>query len=87
MGLRVSRIYLCAVVPFVGSKSQGRRQSLVRAEASSNLTTGQTAALVSGAIFNPVVLYSEYTLFSTGKGLDPGPAGIYGALEGVGKLS
>ena len=56
----------------------------VKAASADDLSTAQTAALVSGAIFNPVVLYSEWTLFQTGKGLDPGPAGIYGALEGIG---
>ena len=63
-----------------------RRQAVRTFAASDSLTTGQNAALIGGAIFNPVVLFSEWTLFSTGKGLDPGPAGIYGALEGVGQL-
>ena len=61
------------------------RSRIITAAATEELTTPQTAALISGALFNPVVLYSEWTLYSTGKGLDPGPAGIYGALEGVGK--
>lgn len=39
---------------------------------------------MSGAIFNPIVLYSEFILYTTGKGLDPGPGGLYGALEGIG---
>lgn len=64
-----------------------RRQNFTVRAASDSLTTGQNVALIGGAIFNPVVLFSEWTLFSTGKGLDPGPAGIYGALEGIGKSS
>lgn len=71
-----------------GSLAKPRQQRpsvMVKAASTDDLSTAQTAVLVSGAIFNPVVLYSEWTLFQTGKGLDPGPAGIYGALEGVGK--
>lgn len=65
----------------------GSRSRRVAAKAAADdLTTLQTAALVAGGIFNPIVLYSEWTLFSTGKGLDPGPGGLYGALEGIGFL-
>ncbi len=76
----------CSIAgPLSKSLQQSRlRLVTVRAASTDDLSTAETAALVSGAIFNPVVLYSEWTLFQTGKGLDPGPAGIYGALEGVG---
>jgi hypothetical protein len=32
------------------------------------------------------MLFSEYTLKTTGEGLPPGPGGLYGALEGVSYL-
>lgn len=75
-----------SAAPLRINKTQDRTACTVRAASTDELSTPQTAALVSGAIFNPIVLYSEYILFTTGKGLDPGPAGIYGALEGVGKF-
>jgi hypothetical protein len=69
-----------------GPLRQSPRSSKVAVRAvADDLTTPQTGALVSGAIFNPIVLYSEFTLFTTGKGLDPGPGGLYGALEGIGQ--
>jgi hypothetical protein len=37
-------------------------------------------------VANPVMLYSEYTLKTTGEGIPPGPGGVYGALEGVSYL-
>ena len=76
------------VLPAAGPlKAAPRSKRGAARAAADNLTTPQTAALVAGAIFNPVVLYSEYVLFTTGKGLDPGPGGIYGALEGIGEFS
>ncbi len=39
-----------------------------------------------GALLNPIVLWSEYTLATTGAGLPPGPGGALGAAEGVGYL-
>ena len=47
----------------------------------------QTAALVVGGISTPVVLWSEFTLQTTGCGLPPGPGGTLGALEGVSYLA
>lgn len=38
------------------------------------------AAIVAGAVCNPVMLYSEYVLQTTGAGLPPGPGGLYGAI-------
>lgn len=78
----------CVPVSTAGKVQATRRQLVVKAAASdSELTLPQNAALVAGAIFNPIVLFSEWTLFSTGKGLDPGPAGLYGAAEGIGTSS
>ena len=34
-----------------------------------------TAAVASGALANPLVLLSDYVLFSTGRGLPEGPGG------------
>jgi hypothetical protein len=43
--------------------------------------TGIVAA-AAGLAANPVVLWSLYTLKTTGSGLPPGPAGLLGAAEG-----
>ena len=51
---------------------------------SSSLVVG---AGVSGSIAAPVVIWSAYTLFATGCGLPPGPAGALGALEGFSYLA
>ena len=45
-----------------------------------------TAATVAGAVANPIVLYSEWVLKTTGSGLPPGPGGLYGAAEGISYL-
>lgn len=44
------------------------------------------AAIAAGLVANPVMLFSEYTLKTTGEGIPPGPGGLYGALEGVSYL-
>lgn len=44
------------------------------------------ATAAAGLIFNPLVIWSEYTLKTTGAGLPPGPGGLVGAAEGVGYL-
>ena len=61
-----------------------RTVRVLAATSDAELSTPQTAALVLGAVFNPVVLLSEYVLVTTGQGLDPGPGGLYGAAEGIG---
>ena len=38
------------------------------------------AAIAAGLVCNPIMLYSEYVLKTTGAGLPPGPGGIFGAL-------
>jgi hypothetical protein len=47
-----------------------------------------TEAILAGVswVAAPVVLFSEFTLKSTGCGLPAGPFGLYGALEGVSYL-
>jgi hypothetical protein len=44
------------------------------------------AAIAGGLVANPVMLFSEYTLKTTGEGIPPGPGGLYGAVEGVSYL-
>jgi hypothetical protein len=48
--------------------------------ASSDVGPAGLAAIASGLIANPVMLWSEYTLKTTGAGLPPGPGGALGAL-------
>ena len=64
------------------------QQAPLRAAASDTTDAGTlgTAVTVAGAVFNPVVLYSEWVLKTTGSGLPPGPGGLYGAAEGIGYL-
>ncbi len=45
------------------------------------------AATGLGLVACPVVLYSEYVLYSTGCGLPAGPGGALGALEGISYLT
>ncbi|KAK9834062.1 hypothetical protein WJX81_006842 [Elliptochloris bilobata] len=54
--------------------------------ATQDLTGLQKAAIPIGAASNVIMLISEYTLKTTGKGLPEGPGGIFGALEGVSYL-
>ena len=42
-----------------------------------------TAAVFGGLVANPICAWSCWTLYSTGAGLPPGPAGLLGAAEGV----
>ena len=41
---------------------------------------GQLVALAAGFVFNPIVLYSDFVLKTTGKGLPPGPGGGNSAI-------
>jgi hypothetical protein len=50
------------------------------------LSTPALVAAVAGLVANPVCLWSEYTLKTTGSGLPPGPGGTLGAAEGVSYL-
>lgn len=55
------------------------QRTCVSASKSDDVGAIGTAAIALGLVSNPVVLYSEYTLKTTGAGLPPGPGGIYGA--------
>jgi hypothetical protein len=44
------------------------------------------AAIALGLLANPICLWSEYTLKTTGAGLPPGPGGALGAAEGISYL-
>ena len=62
-------------------QGSGRHTSVrtIRAASNSEDTIGTlgTAAVASGALANPLVLLSDYVLFSTGRGLPEGPGGKY----------
>eukprot|EP00884_Botryococcus_braunii_P011040 jgi/Botrbrau1/19938/Bobra.0059s0055.1 len=64
------------------------RRATVRATAGQDEDVGPVglAAVAGGLVANPVVLWSLYTLKTTGSGLPPGPGGALGALEGVSYL-
>ncbi|KAK1276348.1 hypothetical protein QJS04_geneDACA011659 [Acorus gramineus] len=49
-------------------------------------STVELAAIAGGLVSGPVILWSLYTLKTTGCGLPPGPGGSIGALEGVSYL-
>ncbi len=40
-----------------------------------DIGTAGTAAIALGALANPLVLLSDYTLYTTGRGLPEGPGG------------
>lgn len=46
-----------------------------------DIGTAGVAAIAAGLPANGIMLWSCYTLFSTGAGLPPGPAGLLGAAE------
>jgi hypothetical protein len=72
-----------AAVRAVASPRLSRRCLRVRASSSSeDIGTGGLVAAAAGAVANPVMLYSEYVLKTTGSGLPPGPGGLYGAIGG-----
>ena len=81
----------------IGRHRIGRHHSLRPLRASSLPDEGEpdgdeysTADLIYGAggtLLAPVVLYSEFTLKTTGCGLPAGPFGSLGLAEGVGYLS
>eukprot|EP00882_Tetradesmus_deserticola_P028167 GHRQ01031361.1.p1 GENE.GHRQ01031361.1~~GHRQ01031361.1.p1 ORF type:complete len:158 (+),score=59.42 GHRQ01031361.1:502-975(+) len=56
------------------------------ASAGTDVGAAGLAAIAAGLVANPVMLFSEYTLKTTGEGIPPGPGGLYGALEGVSYL-
>lgn len=63
------------------------RQSAVVVDEEASVSDGAAwAGIIVGLLSIPVVAWSEYTLFSTGCGLPPGPSGLLGATEGVSYL-
>ncbi|KAI7836300.1 hypothetical protein COHA_009808 [Chlorella ohadii] len=60
----------------------------VRAAAGSDEDVGTAgkAAIALGLLANPITLWSEWTLKTTGSGLPPGPGGALGAAEGISYL-
>lgn len=58
----------------------------VRAAAPEDVGTLGLGVAAAGLLFNPIVLWSEYTKFTTGAGLPEGPYGLLGAAEGIGYL-
>lgn len=63
------------------------RSRCIKAAASDDdVGAAGTAAIALGLISNPIMLWSEWTLFSTGSGLPPGPGGALGAAEGISYL-
>ncbi|BDA41912.1 hypothetical protein COCOBI_02-7100 [Coccomyxa sp. Obi] len=76
------------VFGFRGRPFTARRPKIaVTAAANSeDIGTPGTAAIALGALANPLVLLSDYTLYTTGRGLPEGPGGLYGAAEGISYL-
>jgi hypothetical protein len=85
-----------------GQSSQGyvRRQPVVRAAVGNQKNDSRDTSITSsidrpqsfllagmGSLAAGLVLYSEYTLKTTGCGLPAGPGGVVGALEGVSYLA
>lgn len=62
---------------FPGKAFGTRRPRTIKAAAQGSDDVGATgtAAIALGALANPIVLLSDYTLFKTGRGLPEGPGG------------
>ncbi|KIY97936.1 hypothetical protein MNEG_10028 [Monoraphidium neglectum] len=56
------------------------------AQATNDVGTAGLAAIALGLPASGITLWSEYTLFTTGAGLPPGPGGALGAAEGLSYL-
>ena len=61
----------------VDTAPREQEAQIIRAASNSEDTVGTwgIAAVASGALANPLVLLSDYVLFSTGRGLPEGPGG------------
>jgi hypothetical protein len=65
--------------PCAGCRPRGARaaavvrRSVVAAASSDDVGAAGTAAIAVGLLSNPIALWSEYTLATTGSGLPPGP--------------
>lgn len=93
--LAAQRLQVAQAKPFAGSALQAPRSSAIRrpfrpfvtrAAASDDVGAAGTAAIALGLLANPIALWSEYTLATTGAGLPPGPGGALGAAEGISYL-
>ena len=62
-----------------GVKPRRARATVVRAALTEDVGTAGKAAIALGLVANPLVLWSEWTLKTTGSGLPPGPGGALGA--------
>eukprot|EP00878_Enallax_costatus_P001899 GHUV01002059.1.p1 GENE.GHUV01002059.1~~GHUV01002059.1.p1 ORF type:complete len:161 (+),score=42.51 GHUV01002059.1:129-611(+) len=98
LALSSARLQRCAAFKPAAAASTSRRSLAVLAKktatkepataTSTDADVGPAglAAIAAGLVCNPVMLYSEYVLKTTGAGLPPGPGGIFGALEGISYL-
>lgn len=71
------------------TKAYSRRSfsaSCKASESSDDVGTTGKAVIALGLLANPLCLWSEYTLKTTGAGLPPGPGGALGAAEGLSYL-
>ncbi|KAB2618032.1 acidic leucine-rich nuclear phosphoprotein 32-related protein-like [Pyrus ussuriensis x Pyrus communis] len=69
------------------SKSSKKHPKARESSDESTPTIAEIAAIAGGLISTPVIGWSLYTLKTTGCGLQPGPGGSIGALEGVSYLA
>mmetsp|Transcript_19067 Transcript_19067/g.48939 ORF Transcript_19067/g.48939 Transcript_19067/m.48939 type:complete len:654 (-) Transcript_19067:108-2069(-) len=68
--------------------ADSREAALEEAAEAAAVSAGAAwAAILGGGLAVPVVAWSEWTLFSSGCGLPPGPSGLLGAAEGVAYLT
>ncbi|KAG2493099.1 hypothetical protein HYH03_008762 [Edaphochlamys debaryana] len=68
------------------ARPASRRPVSAKASSSDDVGAAGLAAIGLGLPANAIVLWSEYTLQTTGAGLPPGPGGALGAAEGVSYL-
>lgn len=62
------------------AKKTSTQEPAAASSTDADIGTAGIAAIAAGLVCNPIMLYSEYVLKTTGAGLPPGPGGIYGAL-------
>lgn len=63
----------------VNAKKAGKAPPPPVADEAEDIGTVGLAAVALGLLANPIVFWSEYTLFTTGSGLPEGPGGALGA--------
>ncbi|GAX78747.1 hypothetical protein CEUSTIGMA_g6184.t1 [Chlamydomonas eustigma] len=87
---RTSSVLVFARGPIVTKKGVAFKKVPEPAEpepSSDEIGVAGTAALALGLPSIPVLIWSEYTLATTGAGLPPGPSGLLGAAEGISYLA